>query len=393
MSLTDTKLRKIKAPYQGKPELADRDGLSARVSTNGVITFNYRFRWLGKQQRIRIGCYPATTLAEARLKVGEHKKTLSEGLDPRQVRDELQRKRLLGEITQDFMTNYVMTELRPKTQSLYKSTFKKYVEPYANIDMERYKYTDWISYFDWVKKQSSSANAGGVLKRFKAVANWAKSRGQLTHSHVIDIPIKAVGSHQISRDRCLEWEEVIGLWRQVEASKSTPKCKTCVQLLILTGARNAEIREAKRNEFNLNKKLWILPGERSKTGKQIRRPLSQGAIKLIQLLDLIYGENRNYLIEGDKQGKPLTPHSLNRFIQRMNTHLKYPHFVPHDFRRTIVTRLSEMEVMPHVTEKMLGHELGGIMAIYNKHDWIEEQRKGYELYWKTIHDLLSKTIK
>jgi integrase len=393
MSLTDTKLRKIKAPYQGKPELADRDGLSARVSTNAVITFNYRFRWQGKQQRIKIGCYPSTTLAEARLKVGEHKKTLSEGLDPRQVRDEQQRKRLLGEITQDFMTNYVMTELKPKTQALYKSTFKKYVEPYANIDMERYKYTDWITYFDWVKKESSSANAGGVLKRFKAVANWAKSRGQLTHSHVIDIPIKAVGSHQISRDRCLEWEEVIGLWRQVEASKSTPKCKVCVQLLILTGARNAEIREAKRNEFNLDKKLWILPGGRSKTGKVIRRPLSGGSIKLIQLLDLIYGEQREYLIEGDKQGKPLTTHSLNRFVQRMNTHLKYPHFVPHDFRRTLVTRLSEMEVMPHVTEKMLGHELGGIMAIYNKHDWIDEQRKGYELYWNTIQGLLLKSIK
>lgn len=40
----------------------------------------------------------------------------------------------------------------------------------------------------------------------------------------------------------------------------------------------------------------------------------------------------------------------------------------HDFRRTLVTRLSEMNVEPHVTERMLGHELGGIMSVYNKHD-------------------------
>jgi len=393
MSLTDTKLRKIKAPYQGKPELADRDGLSARVTTNGKVTFNYRFRWQGKQQRIKIGSYPATTLAEARLKINEHKKSLSEDLDPRQVVSEQQRRRLLGEIYADFLSKYVMTELKPKTQVLYQSTFNKYVIPYANIDMERYKYTDWIEYFDRVKAQSSAANAGGILKRFKAVANWAKSRGQLTHSHIIDMPIKAVGAHQVSRDRCLEWDEVIGLWRQVEASKSTPKCKICVQLLLLTGARNAEIREARRSEFDLKKKLWILPIERSKTGKLIRRPLSEGVVKLIKQLDLIYGETRHYLIEGDKLGKPLTPHSLNRFIQRMNTHLKYPHFVPHDFRRTIVTRLSEMEVMPHVTEKMLGHELGGIMAIYNKHDWLDEQRKAYTLYWQTIEKLLLKSIK
>jgi hypothetical protein len=44
--------------------------------------------------------------------------------------------------------------------------------------------------------------------------------------------------------------------------------------------------------------------------------------------------------------------------------------------------------MPHVTEKMLGHELGGIMAIYNKHDWYDEQIIAYQLYW----DLLRKHI-
>ena len=66
MSLTDKKLRKIKTPSQEKPELADRDGLSARVSTNSVITFNYRFRWQGNQQRIKIGCYPAITLLKGR---------------------------------------------------------------------------------------------------------------------------------------------------------------------------------------------------------------------------------------------------------------------------------------------------------------------------------------
>ena len=60
MALSDTKLRKIKAPYNGKTELSDRDGLSVRVSPKALITFNYRFRWEGKQQRIKpvCGVYP-----------------------------------------------------------------------------------------------------------------------------------------------------------------------------------------------------------------------------------------------------------------------------------------------------------------------------------------------
>jgi integrase len=388
MALTDSKLRNIKSPYTGKPELADRDGLSARVSPKGVISFNYRFRWQGKQQRIKVGRYPDIKLSEAREKTCGYRKLLCEGLDPRKVQSDQYEKRLLGDIFNDFLSNYVQTELSPKTQTLYHSTFNKYIKPNFNIDIERYKYIDWIKFFDLVKKESSSQNAGSILKRLKTVSRWAKSRGMINNSHLIDIPIKAIGSHQNRRERCLEWDEVVGLWRQVLSSKSTPKCKTCVQLLILTGARNAEIREAKRCEFNLEKELWILPPERSKTKKQIRRPLSKGASELINTLDLIYGQDRTFLIEGDKRGKPLTAHALNRFVQRMNNHLKYPHFVPHDFRRTIVTRLSEMEVMPHVTEKMLGHELGGIMAIYNKHDWLDEQRKSYELYWKVINSKL-----
>ncbi|WP_159820723.1 Arm DNA-binding domain-containing protein [Colwellia sp. 20A7] len=82
MSLSDNKLRNIKAPYTGKRELADRDGLTARITANAIITFNYRFRWQGKQQRIKIGRYPDIKLADARIKTGEYRQALLDGFDP-----------------------------------------------------------------------------------------------------------------------------------------------------------------------------------------------------------------------------------------------------------------------------------------------------------------------
>ena len=178
------------------------------------------------------------------------------------------------------------------------------------------------------------------------------------------------------------------VWTEIEISRAAPACRTCAQLLILTGARNTEIREARLTEFDLERAIWILPAERSKTKKAIRRAISTKTIELIKSLDIGYGANREFLIPGQSSKKPLTSHALNKYIQRLNDRMKLDHFVPHDFRRTIVTRLSENGVMPHVTEKMLGHELGGIMAIYNKHDWLDEQLVGYELYW----ELLEKEI-
>jgi len=44
----------------------DRDGLSARVSCLCKITFQYRYRWNVKGERVDIGTYPATSLKEAR---------------------------------------------------------------------------------------------------------------------------------------------------------------------------------------------------------------------------------------------------------------------------------------------------------------------------------------
>ena len=52
----------------------------------------------------------------------------------------------------------------------------------------------------------------------------------------------------------------------------------------------------------------------------------------------------------------------------------------HDFRRSISTGTSELGVAPHVVEKMLGHDLGGVLAVYNKHDWLEEQQSAYNAF-------------
>ena len=159
---------------------------------------------------------------------------------------------------------------------------------------------------------------------------------------------------------------------------------------MLTFARNSEIREAPLSEFDLQRGIWILPAHRSKNGKAVRRALSEHVIQLIRSLDFVYGESRTFLIPGQNKNKPLTTHALNRFVQRLNDKMCVEHFTPHDFRRTGTTRLSENGIMPHVTEKMLGHELGGILAVYNKHDWIDEQLVAYTLFSKILNDELLK---
>lgn len=72
VALSDTKLRSIHGkPYIGTPEITDGDGLSARITPTGTIAFQYRFRWNGKPVRLTVGRYPAVSLKDARVIVGE----------------------------------------------------------------------------------------------------------------------------------------------------------------------------------------------------------------------------------------------------------------------------------------------------------------------------------
>jgi len=390
MSITNTELRKIKAPYTGKPELTDTNGLTVRITKKAVITFNFRFQWFGKPQRMSIGRYPEIKLSEAREQVIKLRRAVFDGDDPRYLGEVYTEQSLFDNIAQEYLSLRVDKDLSPKSQTLYHSTYNKYIKPIGTINVETFSYQQWISYFDKINKDTTPANAGSILKRFKTLIRWAKSRGRISKCALLDIPTSAVGCAQGQRERVLEWHECVHFWREVEMSRTTPATKTCIKLIMLTFARNSEIREAPLAEFDLDRGIWILPAHRSKSKKAVRRALSEQVIQLIRSLDVVYGKSRTFLIPGQNKNKPLTTHALNRFVRRLNDKMNVEHFTPHDFRRTGATRLSENGVMPHVIEKMLGHELGGILAVYNKHDWIDEQLVAYTLFSKILKDELLK---
>jgi integrase len=53
----------------------------------------------------------------------------------------------------------------------------------------------------------------------------------------------------------------------VELRKQDKIAARALELLILTGTRTGEVRFAKWNEFDLDQRLWVIPGERMKAGK------------------------------------------------------------------------------------------------------------------------------
>lgn len=389
MPITEKKLDAIHGKKRESTiEIPDRDGLVISCGLSGKLSWVYRYRFDKKQKRLTLGSYPALSLAEARAKTIDCVRALECGEDPRYA-SEIDGLITIEHCRDEWLKNR-LPELREKTAVLYNSQAAKYMtNKRFPHDIKKARFEYWLAYFDKIAKDTSRVNSGAVYKTVNTMLKWCKSRNIIQSSVFFDIDFNAIGSTPKRGERNLQMHEVGLLWIEVGRTHATPAIKAACKLLIIFGARNSEIREAKRSEFDLDRNVWTLPAERSKTKKAVRRAIPETAKRLILDLDDTYGVD-GLLIPGIHRGTCMTVHSLNRFISRtwgkLHTKHNIEKFTPHDFRRTLSTRLSEKEVLPHVTEKMLGHELGGIMAVYNKHDWIDEQAKAYALWCDMIKE-------
>lgn len=379
MAISDTKLRTIHGkPYSGPQEVADADGLSVRISPKGVIQFQYRYRWQGKAQRLGLGRYPAIALKDARLITAELRNLYFKGADPRTYFEEKSENLMtVAECLDYWFDNYVRVSLRPKTQALYQSTVMKRMynafprRPAASITVKQ-----WVDLLT-EEERDNPRRTRQVLSQLRSAISWCMRRQVIDSCAIMGIQPRDFGTRADVGDRVLSYHELAQIWLAIERSRASTSNKLLHQMLMLWGARLSELRLATRLEFDLTEKVWIVPKEHSKMGNIIRRPIFEQIEPLLERAMTTY---KDILFPGAEIHEPLTIAAANRFVNRIRGEMDLGYWRTHDFRRTLVTRLSEMDVEPHVTERMLGHELGGVMAVYNKHDWIEAQRKAYELH-------------
>jgi integrase len=106
------------------------------------------------------------------------------------------------------------------------------------------------------------------------------------------------------------------------------------------------------------------------------------------------------LLDDLPQGKPEDPLFANykqltavqAWLQRWcRDHGIESAFTPHDLRRTVSTRMHELGIDSFVVEKILNHKLGGVLAIYNRHDYAKQRVEAQEQWGKALSSLVSRS--
>ena len=206
----------------------------------------------------------------------------------------------------------------------------------------------------------------------------------INHHSLEEIETRSVGATPNVGDRAPSIKEIKMIMAEFDRTKCYPTTINTVKMLIFTGARCGEIRRMEKKDIDFETGIWTVPRDKSKTKNKIIRPLGAKALELVDWQLKTFGEFTDYVFPSGSYKNPIGPATVNKMCRSIVKKMEIEKWSVHDFRRSISTILTEEGVQLHVTEKVLGHKLGGILSVYNKSEYINEQRKAYEVWEKLL---------
>src|SRR5204862_2359459 len=102
--------------------------------------------------------------------------------------------------------------------------------------------------------------------------------------------------------KALPFADVPAVMKRLRALSSTSAA--ALEFTILTAARSGETLGAQWSEFDLDAKVWTVPGQRMKAGKEHRVPLSEATVGILRPLH--EARTSNFVFPGAKKGQGLS---------------------------------------------------------------------------------------
>jgi integrase len=373
--LSDKKLQSLHGvERESVMKLADGAGLMIRVTKKGSISWTFKYRLGGRETEaivLTLGKYPDMTLKQARDVRDKCRSWLAEGKDPR-MQFNLTMEESLKPVTVKEALKYWIDEYAMDNRAnveRHKAQLEKHIYPYigsmALADCEtRY----WLKCFDRIKHESPVA-AGYIFQMCKQALKFCRVRRYAVSNWLDDLSIPDVGKKQRKRDRVLYDGELGQLWKFANNDELfSPYYSALLTILIVFGCRSQEARLSEWKEWDLDQWLWTVPKEHSKSGEKIIRPVP------VQLREFITEINSHNKKSGYLLGVVKKSEAVSQTGRNMYTRLNHAEpWTLHDLRRSFATKLNELGVAPHVVEQLLGHTMPGVMAIYNRSQYLPEK--------------------
>jgi integrase len=331
-------------------------GLALRVSQTGHRSWTFHYT-LDKRRRLTFGNYPALSLAGARTRADEARAAVASGHDPHLT---------ATETLKDMCELYLAREGdKLRTVKWRKGVLDRHVYPTLGArPIAEIRRSEIVRLLDRIEEQSGSTMATQTLAIVRKIMNWHATRSDDFSSPIVRGMARTQRSEQ-ARDRALSDEELRKVW-----ATHCGVFSDYVRFLLLTAARRNEVAGMTWGEVTGGD--WTLPASRNKTGIELVRPLSKAAQAILAALpkagEFVWSTDGGVTAIG----------GFSKFKLHFDNVSGTRGWHIHDLRRTARSLMSRAGVPSDHAERCLGHVIGGVRGVYDRHEYHREKAQAFE---------------
>ena len=357
----------------------DGNGLYLLVKPSGAKSWVLRTVIRGRRCDIGLGGYPLVSLAEARTAAFDNRKLARAGGDP------LALKRRPDIPVFEDAARTVIEIHKPtwrdggKSAGQWEASLRQHVFPRLGV-----KRVDTITTADvmavllpiWTRKAETARR---IRQRISTIMKWAIAQGYRADNPAGDAIAAALPKVGNTRRhfRAVHHSEAGDAIRAVRESQASLAVRLAFEFIVLTAARSGEVRGALWSEVDMDTATWTILGERMKSGREHRVPLSDRALAILDMARVL-DDGSGLVFPAPAGRRPMSDSTLSKLLREVGIEA-----VPHGFRSTFRDWCSESARVPReVAEACLAHVVTGVEGAYARSDLLDRRRKLMER-WAT----------
>jgi integrase len=242
--------------------------------------------------------------------------------------------------------------------------------------------------------RGAPVGANRTLSALKQAFLWCVRRDILKASPCDHV---APPSPEQPQERELSDAELVAIWRAAE--RSGYPYGDMIRVLLLTGQRLDEVLSAVWSEFDLASRMWVIPGLRTKNGREHHVPLSNQVMAVLEKLPRIKSK-AGYLFTlcGD-----VPCSNLSRLKSRLDALTleelrkidpQIAEFAPwrqHHIRHTAKTWMQRARIARHVRNAVQNHRDGDMDELYGHYTFEKGKREALDRWAHHLAEIASGT--
>jgi integrase len=243
--------------------------------------------------------------------------------------------------------------------------------------------TEITRMLDQIADQYGASMADHVLAVVRRVMSWHASRSDDYRSPIVR-GMSRTSAQELARKRTLSDDELRAVWKTADDLK-TPFARM-LKFILLTGVRRNEAARMDRGE--IDEGGWLIPAARFKGKRDFLVPLSDAALAVLAEMPVIGSIKKGPVFTHDGK-RPLS--GFGKAKAAFDKDCNVYGWTIHDLRRTARTLMTRAGVDKDHAERCLGHAIGGVRGVYDRHEYYDEKKRAFKILAQQIDRIVRPT--